>query len=50
MSVRKENKQMAMIIPELTELVPVDHEYRKLHGLINFEELFRPLEKLYSYT
>lgn len=41
---------MAMIIPELTELVPVEHEYRKLLGLLDFEGLCRPLEKLYSHT
>ncbi len=41
---------MAMIIPELTELVPVEHEYRKLLSLMDFEELCRPLEKLYSHT
>ena len=50
MSVRKENKQMAMIIPELTELVPSNHEYRKLLSLVDFEALTRPLEKRYSKT
>ena len=32
----------------LEELVPVDHHYRKLLKLVDFEELTRPLEKQYS--
>ena len=39
---------MSMIIPNLEELVSENHPYRKLLTLINFEELCRPLEKLYG--
>lgn len=39
---------MSMIIPNLEELVPADHHYRKLLKLVDFEELTRPLKNCYS--
>lgn len=34
--------------PDLEELVPAESLYKKLHALLDFEELAKPLEKLYS--
>lgn len=39
---------MSMLIPNLEELVPLDHRYRKLQELINWKELTNPLRSLYS--
>jgi len=39
---------MSFYEPNLEELVSADHEYLKLLKIIDFEELSRPLEKLYS--
>ena len=48
MSLREENRQMSMLIPNLSELVSAEHPYRKILALVDFEELSKPLEKLYS--
>jgi IS5 family transposase len=48
MSLREENKQMSMIIPNLEELVPEDNHYRKLLKLVDFDVLTHPLKKRYS--
>jgi len=34
----------------LERLVPEDHVYRKLNGLLDFKELLKPLHPLYSHT
>ena len=39
---------MSMLIPELEELIPAGHTYRKLLGVIDWAELSRPLSGLYS--
>jgi len=39
---------MSMIIPNLEELVPEDHHYRKLLKLVDFQRLTRPLQGCYS--
>ena len=39
---------MSFFEPDLGELVPAESIYKKLHGLLDFEELAKPLEKLYS--
>ncbi len=48
MSRRLESRQMSMSIPNLEELVDEQHPYRKLLKLIDFEDLCRSLESLYS--
>ena len=50
MTLRKENRQMSMYIPNLEELVRKDHPYRKLLKLVDFDKLSKPLESLYSKT
>jgi len=47
MSLKKENKQMSFVI-SVHDLVRADHPYRKILYLIDFEELTKPLESLYS--
>ena len=39
---------MSMLIPNVEELVPVEHRYRKLLHVVNWVELARPLRELYS--
>ncbi|MDD2942191.1 MAG: transposase [bacterium] len=39
---------MSFYIPNLEDLVPEEHIYRRILKLISFSELCRPLEKLYS--
>ena len=39
---------MSMLIPNLTELVSVEHPYRKMLKLVNFERLCEPLKDCYS--
>ena len=41
---------MSILVPNLEELVSEQHPYRKLLKLVCFEELCRPLAKLYSST
>jgi transposase len=48
MSLREENNQMSMLIPNLEQLVAEGHAYRAIIKLIDFNDLTRPLRKLYS--
>ena len=52
--VKKENKTIKMFTATEEELiekiVKEDHVFRKLNKIIDFEELFTPLQKLYSTT
>jgi hypothetical protein len=48
MSLREENKQMSMLIPNLEELVSNAHIYREIVKTIDFDALTVPPKKLYS--
>ena len=37
MSLKRTNNQMSILIPNLTELVSIEHPYRKMLKLVNFE-------------
>lgn len=45
---KKETKQVSYFDEVLERIVPQNHIYRKLKTLIDFEELLKPYEKLYS--
>ena len=48
MSLREENKQMSFYIPNLEELVPADHKYRRILKIVDFEKLTAGLKVTYS--
>ena len=48
MGLREGHRQMAMIIPEVEELIAKDHKYRKILNLFDWSELTKPLRSLYS--
>lgn len=41
---------MSLLEPNLEDLVPLEHDYRVILKIVNFEQLTKPLEKLYSKT
>jgi transposase, IS5 family len=48
MSIKRENKQMSLFIPEPSKYVRSDHPYRFYLSSIDFAKLCYPLEELYS--
>lgn len=48
MGIRTGDRQLAMIIPELDELVSKDHRYRLILKLFNWTELTLPIRNCYS--
>ncbi len=48
MGLKAGEKQMSMIVPNVEELVSVDHTYREILRVLDWRELTNPLQKLYS--
>ena len=47
MSLREGHKQMSMIIRNVEELIEANHSYRQILRVLDWEELTKPLRKLY---
>lgn len=47
MSIRRENRQLSLITPDLEDLVPKNNFYRELKKLVDFDKLCYPLEAKY---
>ena len=48
MSLKEENKQMSFYVPNLEELVPAEHSYRRILKLVDFDKLTEGLKVTYS--
>jgi len=48
MALKPGERQMSMLVPNVEELIPAGHRYRKLLKVIDWVELSRPLRGLYS--
>ena len=48
MALKAGERQMAMIIPNVEELVSADHRDRKMLAIVDWVELAKPLRNLYS--
>jgi transposase len=48
MSLKQQERQMSLIVPHMAELVSATHAYRRLVKVVDWSQLTKPLEQLYS--